>query len=496
MLEFNHWKISTKLTLMAVFFVVLFLIFGWIARDTLEQVRVKGKAYNDIILTKDLIADVLPPPEYIIESFLIVNRMEGEKDPERLDAFERKLKELHRKYDERHEYWVQHLRGPELERMREPMLVQAYEPAVRFFDLVEGRFLDAIHRGDHAGARRLARGELARQYEAHRTAIDEVVRLSEQANRTIEDNADQLIQRRNATMLGLGLGIILLATGLTIWISSTITRPLRQVVGTITGFTTEFSSTVEEQERMAAQQASAINETTATMEELGASSRLSAEQADAASAGARQALTVAEDGTRTVRQTLEGMEGLKERVEAIAEQILRLSEQTGQIGNITSLVSDLANQTNLLALNAAVEAARAGEHGKGFAVVAAEIRKLADQSKKSAERIHALVSDIQQATNSTVMVTEEGTKTVEKGTQLAQRTGEAFNGLALSISSTFESMQQITLNAKQQAAAVNQVVDAMASLNGGARETAAGITQTRAGMQHLNEGAKNLATLV
>jgi len=173
---------------------------------------------------------------------------------------------------------------------------------------------------------------------------------------------------------------------------------------------------------------------------------------------------------------LGGMASLKTKVEAIAEQILHLSEQTGQIGNITNLVSDLANQTNMLALNAAVEAARAGDHGRGFAVVAGEIRKLADQSKKSAERINALVGEIQKATNATVMATEEGTKTVEEGIRQAQATAEAFNNLAGAISGAFESVQQISLNVRQQATAIGQVAQAMEALNAGAKETAAGIT--------------------
>ena len=202
---------------------------------------------------------------------------------------------------------------------------------------------------------------------------------------------------------------------------------------------------------------------------------------------ARQALTLTEEGTHTVQQTLAGLSSLKLKVEAIAEQILRLSEQTSQIGNITNLVSELANQTNLLALNAAVEAARAGEHGKGFAVVAAEIRKLADQSKKSAERINTLVLDIPNATNATVMATEEGTKTVEAGTQLTHRTVEVFDALASSITEVFDNSQQTLLNANQQVTAVRQAVEAMDAINNGAKETASGIPQTRIGVQQLND---------
>jgi methyl-accepting chemotaxis protein len=232
------------------------------------------------------------------------------------------------------------------------------------------------------------------------------------------------------------------------------------------------------------------------MDELGASSRQSSEQAEAAAAGAQQALKLAEGGTRAVERSLDGMNALREKVEAIADQILRLSEQTSQIGGISGLVSDLANQTNMLALNAAVEAVRAGEHGKGFAVVSGEIRKLADQSKKSAEKINALVADIQTAINSTVMVTDEGTKTVEEGVKIAEETSDAFAGVADAVNNVVLNSQQISLNVKQQAVAIQQVVSAMNSLNTGAQETANGVSQIKIGTHQLNESAMLLKNAI
>lgn len=279
-------------------------------------------------------------------------------------------------------------------------------------------------------------------------------------------------------------------------ISSRIAHRINEAVSTISTTSTEIASTVAQHEQAVTQQASAVNETSTTMEELDVSARQSAEQAAAAAAGAQKALGLAEEGTQTVQHTLGGMSSLKTKVEAIAEQILHLSEQTSQIGNITNLVSDLANQTNMLALNAAVEAARAGDHGRGFAVVAGEIRKLADQSKKSAERIAALVGEIQKATNATVMATEEGTKTVEEGIQQAQATAAAFTSLAAAISGAFESVQQISLNVKQQATAVGQVAQVMETLSVGAKETAAGITQTKVSVQQLDEAALRLKAMV
>lgn len=295
----------------------------------------------------------------------------------------------------------------------------------------------------------------------------------------------------------LGTGVTaLLASGLAVLFANRTTQLIQNIASSIASSSTEIAATVEQQERTVSQQASSVSQTTTTMEELGASSRQSAEQAEASAAGASQALHLAEDGTKAVQQTLTGMSTLKEQVNAIAQAIIRLSEQTGQIGSVSSLVGDLANQTNMLALNAAVEAARAGEHGKGFGVVASEIRKLADQSKKSSEKISTLVADIQAAINTTVMVTDEGTKKVDRSLELTQGTAQLFTGVADSVNNVFLNSQQISLSAKQQAIAVQQVVAAMNSINLGAKESASGITQVKSSTQQLKDAAQILKTVV
>ncbi|WP_254565638.1 methyl-accepting chemotaxis protein [Oscillatoria sp. HE19RPO] len=187
---------------------------------------------------------------------------------------------------------------------------------------------------------------------------------------------------------------------------------------------------------------------------------------------------------------------LKEKVRGIAEQIMRLSTEINQIGNISGVVTNLANQTNMLALNASVEAVRAGENGKGFAVIAIEIRKLADQSQKSAEKINNLVIEIKNALDSTVTVTNEGTKTVEEGNKISQKTTSAFLEVANAFNTVVLNTQQISLTAQQQAVAIQQVVDAMNILNQSAQETASGITQMKLGIQQLNQSAQNLKLIV
>jgi methyl-accepting chemotaxis protein len=193
---------------------------------------------------------------------------------------------------------------------------------------------------------------------------------------------------------------------------------------------------------------------------------------------------------------METMAKLKERIEAIARQIMTLSEQTTQIDKVSSLVGDLANQTNMLALNAAVEASRAGESGKGFGVVATEIRKLADESKKSAAKINTLITDVQSAMNSTVMVTDEGTKTADASIQLARETVNAFLGVSEAVNSVFSNSYDISQSAKQQAVAVQEVVAAINALNLGAQETTDSIAQVRNSTDELNEAARQLEAVI
>jgi methyl-accepting chemotaxis protein len=293
-------------------------------------------------------------------------------------------------------------------------------------------------------------------------------------------------------ILGLNLGVLTL-----VWfILRKMTSTLDGSTSAVAASSVQIASAVEEQERFLSEQAASVNETTATVEELGASSRQAAEQAEASSAGAQQAIALSEEGSKAVFRTMVGIDELRDKVGAIADKIMQLSEQTAQISSISDLVSDIASQTNMLSLNAAVEAARAGEHGKGFAVVAGEVRKLADQSKHSAEKINGLVSEIQSSINSTIMVTDEGTKTAVEGKKLAEETADSFEGIVKAVNNVFLNSQQIVLSAKQQAVAVQQAVSAMNAINLGSRETAAGVVEVKTATSELANTAQQLKAMV
>lgn len=291
------------------------------------------------------------------------------------------------------------------------------------------------------------------------------------------------------------LGSILLAGAIALWLATAISRSITTNASQLSAASSEIAATITQHERTASLQAAAANETYATIEELSVSSRRSAEQATNAAALAEKSGAATLEGGEVTRQTVAAMSRLKKKISAMAEQILRLGDKTSQIGNIASLVKDLSAQINMLALNASVEAARAGEHGKGFAVVASEVRKLADESKKSAEQASLLVAEVQKATNSSVMMTEEGAGIVDEVSQLTGKVATLFENLAGMAGAVNENAQQVMLNGKQQSAAFSQVVEATNSIATGTKETAAGISQTKVGVQKLNEAAENLKAI-
>lgn len=271
---------------------------------------------------------------------------------------------------------------------------------------------------------------------------------------------------------------------------------LNEFSGRLSGAAAGIVGGTSSQSAAAQQQATSISEVTTTLSELRQTSAQALEKAEAVIGESDRSLEASRLGSQSVEAAVQGMREIREHVESIAQKIVSLSEQTQQIGDIITSVNEIAEQSKLLALNAAIEAARAGEHGKGFAVVATEIRSLADQSKQATGRVRKILGDIQGATNSAVVATEQGSKKVELGVGLANRAGETIQQLGRSIEEAAGAARLIANVSRQQSAGVQQVADAMSSINQAMNSTVAALRQTEAASQQLTEMTSSMNQLV
>jgi methyl-accepting chemotaxis protein len=176
-------------------------------------------------------------------------------------------------------------------------------------------------------------------------------------------------------------------------------------------------------------------------------------------------------GEEQINKAIHQMKSIEDTVKDTATSVQMLSVRSKEIEEIITAITNISGQTNLLALNAAIEAARAGEHGKGFAVVADEVRKLAEESNQSAQRITNIIKSIQQDTVSAVNQMNEVTKNVIDGVAIIEQTGSSFADILASSGDVSGKIQEMSAISAQIAANTEQVVNSFTSVNLLARNT-------------------------
>lgn len=234
-----------------------------------------------------------------------------------------------------------------------------------------------------------------------------------------------------------------------------------------------------------------------------------AEEVDHISQSSESMLSATESATKMTQQgaisihnVLSQMNAIHTSTEETSALIRSLDERSKQITDIVSLITAISEQTNLLALNAAIEAARAGEHGRGFAVVAEEVRKLAEESRKSAEQVIEMTSLIQQGTIQAVGAMENGNMLVQEGLTYTGQAEQAFAAIEAAIDNVThqvrevnESVEEIRDFSRQVAAGIEEVTSISDQVLQLSQESSTASEEQLATSEEITSSVQNLAAL-
>ncbi len=358
--------------------------------------------------------------------------------------------------------------------------------------------MDLALAGKHEDATKMLYDEGYKTQATFFSVIKEFVGYQDKLMRDEGTHAAGVYHEARALMLILAGGALLMALGITFWVTRSITKPLREavktanslaegdltvklessakdetgqllqamknmvgklseVVGEVNGgaeslasASEQVSATAQALAQAASEQAASVEETSASLEQMTASVSQNTENAKVTDGMASKAAKEAAEGGEAVKQTVSAMKQI-----------------AGKIG----IIDDIAYQTNLLALNAAIEAARAGEHGKGFAVVAAEVRKLAERSQVAAQEISQLAGG---------------------SVEMAEKAGKLLDEIVPSIRKTSDLVQEIAAASGEQSAGVGQLNIAMGSMNQATQQNASSSEELAATAEEMGGQAEQL----
>lgn len=282
-----------------------------------------------------------------------------------------------------------------------------------------------------------------------------------------------------------------------------MTEGLRFIATSIIDVSHDLSTSVEEltgtimsQANSAAEQATAVTEIGSIVEQIAQTSQQTLEKASALRKSSKITVDEGNRGTKVIKEVLESMDTLQEKMHQIANTILNLSDKTQQIGKITDAVSDIAKQSKMLALNASIEAAKAGESGKGFAVVADEVKDLADRSQAATENVQEILQDIRKTAEHAVMITEDGTKCVDANVMLAESAGTIISKLSEVIQESSTASQQIVTAVKEESIGIDQVVTSIGQIDKAANQFNDATEDSKRSIDTLNEASNSLLDTV
>ena len=234
----------------------------------------------------------------------------------------------------------------------------------------------------------------------------------------------------------------------------------------------DITTSMEQSAQGAALQTDLIDHTSALIKEVARSIDRTSRSAEDAARSTAEASAVAQSGGQMAGQAVDKMRGVFEQIEKTAERVFEFSQRTKEIGNIVRVITEVAQQTHLLAINATIEAARAGDAGRGFAVVAEEIRQLAENTSRSAERISGIVEEVGTTSHETVQEVWASTKQLSEGRDELASIMDALQNIVTTVTAGSDRVQIISRLAREQIAGAEQTVKAIENISTVAQKNA------------------------
>jgi len=501
-------------------FVALF----WVGHINITKVMVNGPIYQLLARDKDLIADILPPSQFIVEPYLVVCQMNGAKTPEALKDLNTELQNLEKQYRDSHAAWTQKMSlnalGNEGVVARE-LLQDSYRPAESFFQIIHGDWKAAIDRGDHATASAITMDQLNPLYEAHRSSILKAVAAAEAQVKQHETEARESVDQGRVT----GIIVAAVVLGLMAIIGAVILKGVLQalaavtnrmrsmaeadadltvrlniqskdevgilarhidhfvdkiasVLGGVKNATDSLGGTAVEMYATSKQQETTIHHFGASTTEIAAAVRQITVTGNELVNTMSEVEGVAKNSAGLAAASRTGLAEMKLVMQQLADQSASISEKLEQINSKTKDISGVvvtitkvADQTNLLSVNAALEAEKAGEHGRGFLVVAREIRRLADQTASATLDIEHTVKHMQSAVSTGVMEMDKFASQVTNSVNQVETVGQTLTTIIESVEVMKNQFGSVSQGMNSQNLGAKQIGEAMGNLSDNVKVT-------------------------
>lgn len=538
---FKNMKIGLRMglgfSLMLVFMIVIIVISLNAMEDSRDKLARIVKVNNARIHQANSMIDDVREVSIALRNVLLL------KDSGKTQETKNKIVETRKEYDANFEKIQELTANDDTKAWDIISKIKASQDASRqlnnkVFDLaMAGKYNDALDLTMNKEA-----SSSVRQWIEH---VDELIKHNEERSAMRYDQAEKAQAAARATMFIIGAAAIALAVALAIFLTLSITRPLKlgvhaadriasgdltvdlsadkrrdevglliqslskmvdnlreqirgilSAVNVIASANNQMVATTAQLAASSQETATAVSEVTLTMEEVKQVARQVSQRATLVSETAQNAAESSEASKKSVNESLSGMGSIKQQMEFIANNIVKLSEQSQTIGSIIASVNDIANQSNLLAVNASIEAAKAGEQGKGFVVVAQEVKSLAEQSKDATNQVRTILNDIQKAISGSVMATDQGTKAVEAGVRQSQGAGEAIRMIREGVLKSAQAAMQIAASTNEQMAGIDQVAIAMENIKKATEQIVSGAKQSEESTKNLKELGIKLKQMV